>query len=86
MAVGSTTLMAASHSGHLDVVNVLIKTNADVHLKDDDDKMALDDARKRGYTTIVEALQKAGAKLKTPHFLSIKCLIFPSTALIFTPY
>ena len=39
--------MAASYSGHLDVVNVLIKTNADVHLKVGDDKMALVDAGKR---------------------------------------
>ena len=77
--------MAASHSGHLDIVNVLIKTNADVHLKDYDGKMA-NYAIKRGYTTIVETLQNAGAKWKTPYFLSIKCLIFPSTALIFTPY
>ena len=33
LAVESTPLMAASNSGHSDVVNVLIKTNADVHLK-----------------------------------------------------
>ena len=45
--VGSTSLIAASYNGHLDVVNVLIKTNADVHLKVGDDKMALDDAEKR---------------------------------------
>ena len=42
--------MAASYSGHLDVFNVIINTNADLHLKDGDGKMALDDARKRGYT------------------------------------
>ena len=45
--VGSTSLIAASYNVHLDVVNVLIKTNADVHLKVGDDKMALDDAEKR---------------------------------------
>jgi len=49
-------------------------------------KMALDYARKRGYTRIVEALQKAGAKLKNPYFLSIKYLLFPSTVLVFTAY
>ena len=75
LAVESTPLMAASNSGHSDVVNVL-----EVR----DGKMAFDDARKRGYTKIVEALQNAGAKLKNSYFLSIKWLIFPTTALICT--
>ena len=48
--------------GRLEVVNLLIEHQADVHLKNDDGKTALHYARREGYTAIEKALRKAGAK------------------------
>ena len=59
---GVTPLILASALGRLEVVNLLIEHQADVHLKNDDGKTALHYARREGYTAIEKALRKAGAK------------------------
>ena len=58
-AYGQTGLMIASSHGHLNVVEYLIRREADVNIKDDSGKTALDYAKT---PEIREVLIKAGAK------------------------
>ena len=53
---GETALMLATKNGHIDVVNLLIEEGADVSLKDNSGKTALDWAAIKGNQKIVSEL------------------------------
>ena len=51
-------LIKASFDGRLDIVNVLLKHNPDIHFEHKDGGTALDWARKQGHTEIVKTLKQ----------------------------
>ena len=59
---GRTPLIWASFNNNLEVVNLLIEHQADVHMKTNGGVTALDYAREEGYTAVEKVLRKAGAK------------------------
>jgi ankyrin repeat protein len=61
---GSSSLHVASLKGHLDIVNLLIKNNADVNIRDENHITPLHVAAQQGHVFIIETLLKAGADPK----------------------
>ncbi len=49
--------MLASENGYLEVVKYLVENGADINIKDDTDKTALDVAKKEKETEIIEYLE-----------------------------
>ena len=54
--------MIAAQNGHTEIVKYLLKKGANVNLRDNDGETALGAAKGKGYTDIVQLLEKAGAK------------------------
>ena len=68
---GWTPLITASCFGHLEIVNVLLKHNANVHSKRKDGSTALDVAKIGENKMIVKSLLKADSGLHKAELLSI---------------
>lgn len=60
---GHTALQAASQNGHLDVIQVLLKYNADVEIEDKDGDRAIHHAAFGDEPEVMELLSKSGADL-----------------------
>lgn len=60
---GHTSLQAASQNGHLDVIKVLLKYNADVEIEDKDGDRAVHHAAFGDEPTVIKLLAQAGADL-----------------------
>jgi E3 ubiquitin-protein ligase mind-bomb len=60
---GHTSLQAASQNGHLDVIKVLLKFNADVEIEDKDGDRAVHHAAFGDEPTVIKLLAQAGADL-----------------------
>ena len=59
---GFTPLLAALNQGYAGAAKLLINVGADVNARTKSGETALMLARQKGYTDVVEILQKAGAK------------------------
>ncbi|KAL1124500.1 hypothetical protein AAG570_001126 [Ranatra chinensis] len=60
---GHTALQAASQNGHLDVIRLLLRHNADVEIEDKDGDRAIHHAAFGNEPAVMELLAKAGADL-----------------------
>jgi E3 ubiquitin-protein ligase mind-bomb len=60
---GHTSLQAASQNGHLDVIKVLLKYNADVEIEDKDGDRAVHHAAFGDEPAVIKLLAQAGADL-----------------------
>ncbi|KAG5673289.1 hypothetical protein PVAND_003349 [Polypedilum vanderplanki] len=60
---GHTSLQAASQNGHLDVIKVLLKYNADVEIEDKDGDRAVHHAAFGDEPTVIRLLAQSGADL-----------------------
>lgn len=56
---GYTPLMDASKKGHIEKIRWLLEHGADVNIKDNEGKTALDIAQTKGFTEIADLLAKA---------------------------
>lgn len=54
---GSTALIIAANRGHEDAVSCLLRANASIHIKNKKKRTALDEAAKRGHTSLVTMLE-----------------------------
>ena len=51
--------MNASYNGHLEIVKFLIENGADINIKNNDGKTALDFAEENDYKNIIELLKNS---------------------------
>jgi ankyrin repeat protein len=65
-AYRETALMLAAHHGNPDAARALIDAGADINLRSSDDETALDIAESEGDWRVVEVLEAARARFRTP--------------------